>query len=60
MGSYGIGVDRVFACFIEQNFDEKGIVWKEPLNPFDIHLIGLNMKNALVSESCERIYIDLI
>ncbi|MHB8929725.1 MAG: proline--tRNA ligase [Melioribacteraceae bacterium] len=60
MGSYGIGVDRVFACFIEQNFDDKGIVWKEPLNPFDIHLIGLNMKNALVSESCERIYIDLI
>lgn len=60
MGSYGIGVDRVFACFIEQNFDEKGIVWKEPLNPFDIHLIGLNMKNALVSKNCERIYIDLI
>ena len=60
MGSYGIGVDRVFACFIEQNFDDKGIVWKEPLNPFDIHLIGLNMKNALVSETCERIYIDLI
>ncbi|PKL84054.1 MAG: proline--tRNA ligase [Ignavibacteriae bacterium HGW-Ignavibacteriae-3] len=60
MGSYGIGVDRVFACFIEQNYDEKGIVWKEPLSPFDIHLIGLNMKNALVSENCERIYIDLI
>lgn len=60
MGSYGIGVDRVFACFLEQNFDEKGIVWKEPLSPFDIHLIGLNMKNATVSEACERIYIDLI
>jgi prolyl-tRNA synthetase len=60
MGSYGIGVDRVFACFIEQNFDEKGIVWKEPLSPFDIHLIGLNMKNNLVSEACEKIYIELI
>ena len=60
MGSYGIGVDRVFACFVEQNYDERGIVWKEPLNPFDIQLIGLNMKNAAVADTCERIYIDLI
>ncbi len=60
MGSYGIGVERIFACFLEQNYDEKGIIWKKPLNPFDIHLIGLNMKNDLVSKTCERLYIDLI
>ncbi len=60
MGSYGIGVERIFACFIEQNYDEKGIVWKEPLAPFNIHLIGLNMKNGAVSEACEKIYIELI
>ena len=60
MGSYGIGVERILACFIEQNYDEKGLTWKEPLAPFDIHLIGLNMKNALVSETAERLYISLI
>jgi prolyl-tRNA synthetase len=59
MGSYGIGIERIFACFLEQNYDERGIVWKDPLNPFDIHLIGLNMKNALVSETCEKLYHDL-
>jgi prolyl-tRNA synthetase len=60
MGSYGIGVERILACFIEQNYDEKGIVWKDPLNPFDIHLIGLNMKNADVAKACEELYINLI
>jgi prolyl-tRNA synthetase len=60
MGSYGIGVERIFACFLEQNYDEKGIVWKEPLSPFDIHLIGLNMKSELISKTCEQLYIDLI
>jgi prolyl-tRNA synthetase len=59
MGSYGIGVERIFACFLEQNYDEKGIIWKKPLSPFDIHLIGLNMKSDLVSKTCEKLYADL-
>lgn len=59
MGSYGIGVERIFACYIEQNYDEKGIIWKKPLAPFDIHLIGLNMKNNLVAETSNRLYDDL-
>jgi prolyl-tRNA synthetase len=60
MGSYGIGIERILACFIEQNYDEKGIIWKDPLKPFDIHLIGLNMKNENISKACEQLYIDLI
>jgi prolyl-tRNA synthetase len=60
MGSYGIGVDRVLACFIEQNYDEKGIRWKGPLKPFDIHLLGLNMKKELVASESNRIYEELI
>ena len=60
MGSYGIGVERILACFIEQNYDEKGIVWKAPLNPFNIHLIGLNMKNSAIADACEKIYLELI
>ena len=59
MGSYGIGVERIFACFLEQNYDDKGIVWKDPLNPFDIHLIGLNMKNETIAQTCEQLYRDL-
>ncbi len=59
MGSYGIGIERIFACFLEQNYDDKGIIWKKPLSPFDLHLIGLNMKNSLVSETSNKIYEDL-
>jgi prolyl-tRNA synthetase len=59
MGSYGIGVERIMACFIEQHHDEKGIVWENPLAPFDIHLIALNMKNELVAETAEKIYNEL-
>ncbi len=56
MGSYGIGVERVLACYVEQNFDEKGIVWDEHLRPFDIHLLGLNMKKETVINAAEELY----
>ena len=59
MGSYGIGVDRIMACYIEQNQDDKGIIWAKALAPFDIHLISLNMKNETVVSSSEKIYNDL-
>lgn len=59
MGSYGIGVERVMACFIEQHHDEKGIVWEKPLAPFDVHLISLNLKNELVASTSEKIYNEL-
>ncbi|MDA3861991.1 MAG: proline--tRNA ligase [Melioribacteraceae bacterium] len=56
MGSYGIGLDRVLACFIEQNYDDKGIVWKGPLAPFDIQILGLNMKKEIVEITSNEIY----
>lgn len=59
MGSYGIGVERVIACFIEQSHDEKGIIWSKTLAPFQIHLIGLNLKKQEVADACEKIYSDL-
>ncbi|MBA4310686.1 MAG: proline--tRNA ligase [Chlorobiaceae bacterium] len=59
MGSYGIGVERVMACFIEQHHDEKGIKWNKLLAPFDIHLIALNMKNELIAKTAEEIYNNL-
>ena len=59
MGSYGIGVDRIMACFLEQNHDEHGIIWDKTLAPFDIQLIGLNMKKELVVEASNKIYDEL-
>jgi len=59
MGSYGIGVERIMACFVEQNHDDKGIIWNKVLAPFNIHLIALNMKNENIVSSAEKIYNDL-
>lgn len=60
MGSYGIGVERILACFIEQNHDDKGIVWKRSLAPFDIHLIGVLVeKSETVRAAGEEIYAGL-
>jgi len=59
MGSYGIGVERVLACYIEQHHDDAGIIWDKVLAPFDVHLIALNMKKASVVENADMIYRDL-
>ncbi len=59
MGSYGIGVERVMACFIEQHHDEKGIIWDKTLAPFDIHLLALNLKNQTIVETSEKVYQEL-
>lgn len=59
MGSYGIGAERVMACFIEQHHDENGIIWDKVLAPFDIHLMGLNMKKEEIINACDKIYKEL-
>jgi prolyl-tRNA synthetase len=59
MGSYGIGVERVLACYLEQNHDERGIVWDQNLAPFQIHLIGLNMKNEEINSAATKLYEEL-
>ncbi len=59
MGSYGIGVERIIACYIEQNHDDKGLIWNKAIAPFDIHLIALNMKNEIVVSTAEKLYSEL-
>ena len=60
MGCYGIGVSRVVAAAIEQNNDDKGIIWPEALAPFQIALIPINLhKSADVKRTAERIYAQL-
>ncbi|MGQ9819360.1 MAG: proline--tRNA ligase [Candidatus Kapaibacteriales bacterium] len=57
MGSYGIGVERIIACYIEQNHDDKGIIWNKELTPFHFHIIGINNhQNKLIQDICDRIY----
>jgi prolyl-tRNA synthetase len=60
MGCYGIGVTRVVAAAIEQNNDERGIIWPEPIAPFQVVLVPLNWaKSARVREAAEALYRDL-
>lgn len=60
MGCYGIGVSRVVASAIEQNNDERGIIWPESIAPFQIALIPINKhKSPEVSDACEKLYVDL-
>ena len=45
MGCYGIGASRIVAAAIEQNHDEKGIIWPDALTPFQVALVEVNPKN---------------
>jgi prolyl-tRNA synthetase len=60
MGCYGIGVTRVVAAAIEQNHDERGIIWPAAIAPFDIVVIPINMdKSTTVAETTAGIYAKL-
>jgi prolyl-tRNA synthetase len=57
MGCYGIGASRIVAAAIEQNHDEKGIVWPKSLSPFQVALVEVNSKdNKNVKDKCNEIY----
>jgi prolyl-tRNA synthetase len=60
MGCYGIGVTRVVAAAIEQNHDDRGIVWPEPIAPFHVSLIPINLqKSARVQQVADALYAEL-
>src|SRR6266702_690548 len=60
MGCYGIGVTRIVAAAIEQNHDERGIIWPEPIAPFQVVLVPMGMqKSARVREVSDRLYAEL-
>ncbi|RDL42978.1 proline--tRNA ligase [Marinomonas piezotolerans] len=60
MGCYGIGVSRIVAAAIEQNFDERGIIWPESIAPFSIAIIAMNYdKSEAVRDACETLYNEL-
>ena len=60
MGCYGIGVTRVVAAAIEQNHDERGILFPASIAPFDVAIVPIGMKkSAQVKETVEKLYADL-
>jgi len=60
MGCYGIGISRVVAAAIEQNHDDKGIIWSSNLAPFQVALCPMNMhKSERLKEAAEQLYKDL-
>jgi len=60
MGCYGIGITRIVGAAIEQNHDDNGIIWPEPLAPFDVVLVPINMhRSEAVREAAEALYEEL-
>ena len=56
MGSYGIGVGRLLAAAIEQNHDDNGIVFPDPIAPYQVQLIGLNLSDSDVARTADELY----
>jgi prolyl-tRNA synthetase len=61
MGCYGIGVSRVVAATIEQNHDDRGIIWPKAIAPFEVVLVPINAhKSARLREAAEATYQELV
>jgi prolyl-tRNA synthetase len=60
MGCYGIGVTRIVAAAIEQNHDQRGIIWPDPIAPFQVALVPLNLqKSERVRAAADALYGEL-
>lgn len=60
MGCYGIGVSRVVAAAIEQNFDDRGIIWPQAMAPFQVAIVPIGMdKSEAVRNTAEALYTTL-
>ncbi len=60
MGCYGVGVSRIVAAAIEQNHDDRGIIWPEAIAPFTVGILPMNMhKSHRVTDTAEQLYKEL-
>ena len=60
MGCYGIGITRIVGAAIEQNHDDKGIIWPVPLAPFDVVLVAINLQRSdAVREAAVALYTEV-
>jgi len=61
MGCYGIGITRILGAAIEQNFDDKGIIWPTSLAPFELVLCPMGMdRSEAVKEATEKLYAEAV
>ena len=60
MGCYGIGISRIVAAAIEQNHDDKGIIWPDAISPYEIALVEINPKgDKALKKLCSQLYNSL-
>ncbi len=59
MGCYGIGLGRLLAAAVEQNHDDKGIIWPVAIAPYHIYLCPLRLEDSSVAEVTEKLYREL-
>lgn len=61
MGCYGIGITRIVAAAIEQNNDERGIIWTDAMAPFEVVIVPMNYKKSdTVREAADKLYAELL
>ena len=61
MGCYGIGVTRILGAAIEQNYDDKGIIWPDSIAPFELVLCPMGLdRSEMVKEQTEKLYAELL
>ena len=60
MGCYGIGLGRLLAAAVEQNHDDKGIIWPAAIAPYHLYFCPLRMEDSGIAEAAEKLYQDLI
>ena len=59
MGSYGIGISRIFAAIIESSNKKDGVIWPKNISPFSSIILNLDHKSDSVNKFCEEIYSSL-
>jgi prolyl-tRNA synthetase len=60
MGCYGIGISRIVGAAIEQNHDSNGIIWPEPIAPFDVVIVAINpQRSPPVRDAAEALATEL-
>jgi len=60
MGCYGIGSSRIMGVIVEKFHDERGIIWPDKVAPYQIHLIGLDLKDKNIRSKVHQVYQDLL
>lgn len=60
MGCYGIGVGRTMATLVEIFHDNRGIVWPKNISPYQVHIVGLDLKDQPIKEKAEGLYTKLL